>query len=178
MSGACRALRGTTKSRNCQQVERAKAPKPLERAIRIGQLLDLYGSLLTDRQREFVTLHYGDDLSFGEISEQFQVTRQAVHDAVKHAEAALEDYESKLGFLARGGDGVAPPPAPAGPASPPAATRGNLAEAVERLAAIRRTMLNAGGLLYNVDQLAAEVGAVIDLLNHAGRECDSPGAGA
>lgn len=74
----------------------------MPRPVRIGLLLDLYGGLLTDRQREFVRLHFNEDQSFGEISVSYNISRQAIHDAVKHAEQSLEYFESKLRLLERG----------------------------------------------------------------------------
>lgn len=80
--------------------------EPMPRHVRIGLLLDLYGNLLTERQREFVILHYDEDQSFGEIALGKGVSRQAVHDAVKHAEKSLEQYERKLRLLERGIPGI------------------------------------------------------------------------
>ena len=74
----------------------------IPRYARVGLLLDLYGALLTERQRSFVQLHFNEDHSFGEIAREHSVSRQAVHDAVKHAENALESYESKLHLLEAG----------------------------------------------------------------------------
>lgn len=71
----------------------------LEKASRICQLLDIYGGLLTERQRRFVELHFAQDFSFGEIAKDFQITRQAVHDTVKNALALLNHYESCLHLL-------------------------------------------------------------------------------
>lgn len=65
----------------------------------INLLYDFYGSLLTERQQNFIELYYGDDLSLGEIAEQFNVTRQAVHDTLKRSEQTLANYEGKLGLL-------------------------------------------------------------------------------
>ena len=59
-------------------------------------LLDFYGELLTDRQRDCLALHYESDLSLGEIAEQMQVSRQAVHDNIHRAEQVLRTYEEKL----------------------------------------------------------------------------------
>ena len=64
-------------------------------------LLDFYGELLTPRQSEVLNLHYNDDLSLAEIAEDLQVSRQAVHDAVRTGKALLNRYESKLGLVAR-----------------------------------------------------------------------------
>lgn len=66
---------------------------------KINLLYDFYGSLLTARQQNFIELYYGDDLSLGEIAEQFDVTRQAVHDTLKRAEQTLTNYEEKLGLV-------------------------------------------------------------------------------
>src|SRR5690606_7734233 len=83
-------------------IEVEQGDEALGRIVRIGLLIDLYGGLLTDRQRTFIQAHYEEDLSFGEIARTHGVSRQAVHDAVKHAEAALDEYESKLRLLERG----------------------------------------------------------------------------
>ena len=64
----------------------------------INELHGIYSCLLTDRQNEMLTLHYGDDLSFGEIAEMFSVTRAAVLDAVNKAKNALIKYESSMRF--------------------------------------------------------------------------------
>ena len=76
----------------------SREERAVTKAVRVGRLLDLYGPLLTDRQRQFMKLHYEDDLSFGEIAKEFTVSRQAIHDAVKHAEQSLEEYDQKLGL--------------------------------------------------------------------------------
>lgn len=73
--------------------------RTIEKVTRIGDLFDLYGSLLTDRQREMVELHYFDDWSLAEIAEQQHVSRQAVHDNLRRAEEQLESYEAALGLL-------------------------------------------------------------------------------
>ena len=64
-------------------------------------LFDFYGELLTGKQREYYDLHYNEDLSLHEIAEQNGVSRQAVWDIIRRAEAAMTDMEEKTGFVAR-----------------------------------------------------------------------------
>lgn len=71
------------------------------KTVRLSQLYDFYGPLLTQRQRLVFQRYYHDDLSLGEISEEFQITRQAVFDVLRRCEKALESFEAKLGLLAR-----------------------------------------------------------------------------
>ncbi|MCP3031166.1 putative DNA-binding protein [Halobacillus sp. A1] len=68
----------------------------LEKTTRINYLLDFYQSLLTPKQRNYMELYYLEDYSLGEISENFDVSRQAVYDNIKRTEAMLEEYENKL----------------------------------------------------------------------------------
>lgn len=67
----------------------------------IIMLLDVYGEMLTDKQREFLDLYYNDDLSLSEIAENIGITRQGVRDSIKRAEAQLHDMENKIGYIAR-----------------------------------------------------------------------------
>lgn len=73
----------------------------VETFAKVNLLHDFYGQLLTDRQRSFIELYYGQNLSLGEIAEEFNVTRQAVHDTLKRAAQLLEEYEVKLGLVAK-----------------------------------------------------------------------------
>jgi len=61
----------------------------------------VYGSLLTEKQREMFEDYYGLDLSLGEIAEIRGVSRQAVKDALFHAERQLAFYEERLGFCSK-----------------------------------------------------------------------------
>lgn len=69
--------------------------------LAIGLLLDFYGSLLSDRQREVISLYYEEDLSLAEIAESEGITRQGVRDAIKKAENILIETEEKLGLAKR-----------------------------------------------------------------------------
>ena len=59
-------------------------------------LLDVYGMMLTDRQRETMELYYEEDLSLGEIAEITNITRQGVMNCLKKSEAHLKSLETKL----------------------------------------------------------------------------------
>ena len=65
--------------------------------LTISILLDAYGALLTERQRELVDLYYNEDLSLSEISENTGITRQGVRDGIKKSETFLRECEEKLG---------------------------------------------------------------------------------
>ena len=64
-------------------------------------LVDAYGGLLTDKQQQALALTYNEDYSLGEIAELLGISRQAVFDNLRRAEALLENYEAKLGLIAR-----------------------------------------------------------------------------
>ena len=64
-------------------------------------LLDLYGELLTEKQRECFDLHYNEDLSLSEIAEQSGISRQGVWDNIRRAEATLRELEEKTGLVGR-----------------------------------------------------------------------------
>ena len=64
-------------------------------------LLDFYGELLTEKQRQCCELHYNEDLSLSEIAEQCGVSRQGVWDNLRRAEAALREFEEKTGLVRR-----------------------------------------------------------------------------
>ncbi|MFC2950137.1 putative DNA-binding protein [Virgibacillus sediminis] len=68
----------------------------LEKTTRINYLFDFYQALLTPKQRNYMEMYYLEDYSLGEISELFQVSRQAVYDNIRRTEAMLETYEDKL----------------------------------------------------------------------------------
>ncbi len=71
----------------------------LEKTVEISVLYDFYNQLLTGKQRDIVDLYYNQDLSLGEIAEEFNVSRQAVYDVLKRTEKLLYQYEEKLNFI-------------------------------------------------------------------------------
>ncbi len=69
--------------------------------LRISELLDYYGDMLTDKQYDAVDYYYNDDLSLGEIAENLGISRQGVRDSIKRAEAAMLELEEKLKLMER-----------------------------------------------------------------------------
>lgn len=67
----------------------------------ICRLIDIYGNVLSDRQKDVVDLYYNEDLSLAEISENCGITRQGVRDAIRHGVETLRSLESALGFNAK-----------------------------------------------------------------------------
>jgi len=71
----------------------------LDETIRLNNLLDVYGVLLTQNQREVLFSYVSQNESLGEIAEENHTSRQAVSDLVMRSIKKLEDYESKLRFV-------------------------------------------------------------------------------
>ena len=71
----------------------------MEINVKISILLEIYGNLLTDKQRALLENYYNQDLSLSEIAENEQITRQAVRDNLKKGENKLFEYEEKLGIM-------------------------------------------------------------------------------
>lgn len=90
---------------------RRKAPEI--QLLEASQLLDAYGGLLTERQRNCMRLHFEQDFSFSEIARENGISRQAVHDAVRHAVETLKDLESHLHLVRQANIERGKPPADA-----------------------------------------------------------------
>lgn len=72
-----------------------------EERVKIGLLLDLYGNILTEKQKQTMDYYFQQDLSLSEIADDLGITRQAVRDSLLRAETALYETENKLGLLKR-----------------------------------------------------------------------------
>ena len=71
----------------------------MDKIAEASLLFVFYGQLLTDKQRQVMELYHEENLSLSEIASEFEISRQAVHDTLKKAEQALNDYEEKLGLV-------------------------------------------------------------------------------
>ena len=70
-------------------------------AFEMVLLLDYYGGMLTEKQRECFDMRYNQDLSLGEIGELQGVSRQAVCDNLARTEALLRRMEENIGCVKR-----------------------------------------------------------------------------
>ena len=73
----------------------------MEKMFYLNDLFDLYGELLTDKQQMYFKDYYFDNLSYGEISEKYDVSRNAIFHQLKIIEEKLENFEKKLNLLAK-----------------------------------------------------------------------------
>lgn len=71
----------------------------MEEKIEISILLNLYGNLLTETQKNYMDLYYNQDYSLSEIGDNENITRQAVRTILVKSKRKLREYEEKLGFM-------------------------------------------------------------------------------
>ena len=71
----------------------------MDKNVKISILCQIYGSLLTEKQYEFINDYYNNDLSLSEIAENNNITRQAVRDNLKKGENKLFELEEKLKIM-------------------------------------------------------------------------------
>lgn len=68
----------------------------MEKIVEQGLLYDFYGELLTEHQRNVYEDAVYNDMSLGEIAEQYGISRQGVHDLIRRCNKLLAGYEEKL----------------------------------------------------------------------------------
>lgn len=68
----------------------------MNKDLRYNELFDVYGKLLTEKQREIFSSYFDYDLSLSEIAESQGTTRQNVYDAVRKVKEKLDEYEKIL----------------------------------------------------------------------------------
>lgn len=71
----------------------------MERTIYLTKLFDIYEELFTQKQKEYFMDYYFNNYTLQEISENYEVTRNAVHKSLKETEEKLIFYEEKLKIL-------------------------------------------------------------------------------
>lgn len=60
------------------------------------RLYDYYANLFTEKQREYFEDYYFQNLTLSEMSENYRISRNAVHKNIKETSNRLLEYEEKL----------------------------------------------------------------------------------
>lgn len=68
----------------------------MDNIIKKNLLYDFYGELLTEHQRSIYEDAVYNDLSLSELSEDYNISRQGIHDLLKRCDKLLNGYEDKL----------------------------------------------------------------------------------
>ena len=68
----------------------------MEDVVYYNELYDLYGELLTDKQRAYFEDYYFNNLSFSEIAENYDISRNAAFKQIHIVTSKLEEYENIL----------------------------------------------------------------------------------
>ena len=64
--------------------------------LKYSYLFDYYGELFTDKQKEYFTDYYFNNLTLQEIADNNNVSRNAIHKNIKDILSKLDYYEEKL----------------------------------------------------------------------------------
>lgn len=73
----------------------------MEEVLYFNELYDLYGELLTNKQRNYFEDYYFNNLSFSEMAENYGVSRNAIFKQLHITIDKLREYEKKLGLHVR-----------------------------------------------------------------------------
>ena len=68
----------------------------MEDVVLFNELYDLYSGLLTEKQREYFEDYYFNNMSFSEMADDYDVSRNAVFKQVHIVTDKLLEYESIL----------------------------------------------------------------------------------
>lgn len=72
-----------------------------QKNLKFVLLFDFYGPMLTQKQNDIFHMYYDEDYSLSEIAEEFNISRQGVHDLIKRTEKCLLKYEETLKLVER-----------------------------------------------------------------------------
>ena len=73
----------------------------MEEVVYYNDLYDLYGDLLTKKQKEYFEDYYFNNLSLSEMAINYDVSRNAIHKQLKKIIEILENYEVKLAIISK-----------------------------------------------------------------------------
>ena len=67
------------------------AQDEISKKVELNWLSAFYGGLLTDKQRQVLTLHCEEDLSLTEIAQEVGISRQGVHELLTRGAEDVRD---------------------------------------------------------------------------------------
>ncbi len=70
----------------------------MEKKVLLSEIYVYYRDLFTDKQQEYFDDYYLNDLSLGEIADNYGVSRNAIFNQIKIVEERLEFYEKVIGL--------------------------------------------------------------------------------
>jgi len=73
----------------------------MDNRIYLINLYDYYGDLLTEKQKQYFEDYYFNNYSLQEISENYNVSRNAIFKQIKEVVNKLSNYEEKLELYAK-----------------------------------------------------------------------------
>jgi len=73
----------------------------MDDVVYFNDLYDLYSDLLTDKQKEYFEDYYFNNLSFSEMAENYDVSRNAIFKQIHIVTDKLQEYEDKLHLLSK-----------------------------------------------------------------------------
>ena len=73
----------------------------MEKYVYLNELYDLYGELLTLKQQKYFEEYYFNNLSYGEISKEYKVSRNAIYHQLQLIEKRLCFFEEKLNLYSK-----------------------------------------------------------------------------
>ena len=73
----------------------------MEKFVYLNELYDLYGKLLTDKQQKYFEEYYFNNLSYGEISTKYSISRNAIYHQLQLIEKKLNNFEEKLNLYGK-----------------------------------------------------------------------------
>ena len=68
----------------------------MEQHIYHGNLVEIYGRFLTDKQRKYMELYFLNDWSLAEIAEEFAVSRTTIHTQIQTSIKKITEFEDAL----------------------------------------------------------------------------------
>lgn len=73
----------------------------MDKIVERNLLYDFYGELLTEHQRKIYEDAVYGDYSLSELAQEYNVSRQGIHDLIRRCDKILSEYEEKLRMIER-----------------------------------------------------------------------------